>query len=92
MLITKALGQTSVYGTNELKDAARTSTALRVLSEHGRVLDAAGSDEHVQQLRRWGPQHLLQEFQRCRDNIVVPVLRVVKSQLVHLWREWTAPY
>lgn len=84
MLKTKALEQTSVYGTNELKDAARTSTALRVLSEHGRMLDAAGSDEHVQQLRWWGPQHLLQEFQCCRDNIVIPVLRVVKSQLVHL--------
>lgn len=84
MLKTKALEQTSVHGTNELQDAARASTALRVLSEHGRVLDAAGGDEHVQQLWRRGPQHLLQEFQRCRDNIVIPVLRVVKSQLVHL--------
>lgn len=48
-----------VYRTNELKDAAGTSAALGVLPEHASVLDAAGSDEHVQKLRRRGPQHLL---------------------------------
>lgn len=51
----KVLGLTSVYSTNELKDAARTSAALSVLSEHTGILDAASSDEHVQKLWWWGP-------------------------------------
>lgn len=73
--------------TDELEDAARTRAALGVLSEHTRVLDAAGSDEHVQKLRRRGPQHLLEELQSCRDNIVVPVLRIVEGQLIHLQKQ-----
>lgn len=63
--------------TNELQDATGTSAALGILSEHSGVLDAARGDEHVQELRRGGPEDLLQELQRCCDHIVIPVLRVV---------------
>lgn len=48
------------------------------------MLDAAGGDEHVQKLRWRGPQGLLEEFQSCRDYVVVPVLGVMQGQLIHL--------
>lgn len=70
--------------TDELQDAARARTTFSVLSENSGILNAAGSDEHVQKLRRGCPERLLQELQRCCDHIVIPVLRVVQGQLVHL--------
>lgn len=63
--------------TNELQDATGTRAALGVLSEHGGVLDAAGRDKHVQELRRGGPEDLLQELQRRCDHVMIPMLRVV---------------
>lgn len=63
--------------TNELEDAAGACPALGVLPKHCAVLNAAGSDEHVQKLRWGSPEHLLQELQSCCDHIVIPVLSVV---------------
>lgn len=63
--------------TNELEDATGACTALSVLAKYGGVLNAAGSDEHVQELRRGSPEHLLQELQSCCDHIVIPMLSVV---------------
>lgn len=63
--------------TDELQDAAGASAALRLLAKHGGVRNAAGGDEHVQELWRRSPEHLLQELQSGRDHVVIPVLRVV---------------
>lgn len=63
--------------TNELQNAAGTCAALCILSEHSGVLDAAGGDEHVQELWRGRPEDLLQELQSRCDHIMIPMLSVV---------------
>lgn len=74
-------GQTVTY---QLQDASRSSTALWVLAKHSGLWNAARSDEHVQKFWWWSPEHLLQELQSSCDHVVIPVLGVMKGQLIHL--------
>lgn len=45
--------------TDKFKDAAGACATLSILPKHSGVLDAAGSDEHVQKFWWGSPKHLL---------------------------------